>query len=61
MVDCWLNNKQKEDDVENLFVGATFCGEVSESDNKEDLIEWLGESIASLHITYTKKNMTNIK
>ena len=40
---------------------ATFCGKVSENDNKEDLKEWLGESGASPHISYTKKNMTNIE
>ena len=28
--------------------------------NEEDLEEWLGDSGESLHITYTKKNITNI-
>ena len=25
-VDCWPKKKDKEDDVENLFVGGTLCG-----------------------------------
>ena len=43
-VDCWAKNKEKEDDVDSLFVGAVLCGEVSKSNNKEDLEEWLGYS-----------------
>ena len=50
-VDCLAKNKDKEDDVDNLFVDATFCGEVSKSDNKEYIEEWLGDTGASLHIT----------
>ena len=30
-VACW--SKKKEDNLDNLFVGATLCGEVSESNN----------------------------
>ena len=26
-VDCWSKNEEEEDDVNNLFVRATFCGE----------------------------------
>ena len=34
-VDCWVKNKEKEDDVDRLFVGDILCGEVSKSNNKE--------------------------
>ena len=30
-VDCWVK-KEKDDDVNNLFVGDTLCGEVQEYD-----------------------------
>ena len=43
-VDCWAKKKKKEDNIDKLFVGTIFCGEVSESSNKEDLDEWLGGS-----------------
>ena len=42
-------------------MGATLCGEVSENDREEDLKGGLVESCASSHITYKKKDMTNIK
>ena len=59
-VDCSAKEgKEKYDDIKNLFVGATLCGEDQEESNKEDLKEWLGDSGASLHITYKKKNMTD--
>ena len=57
----WLlgKNEKKEDDVENLFVGAILFEEVSKSMNNEELEEWLGGRSVPLHITYTKKNLTN--
>ena len=33
----WVEKKGKECDIENLFVGATFIGEVSKSNKDEDL------------------------
>ena len=60
-VDFWSKNKQKEDDVNKLFVGGIFCREVSKIDNKEDPEEWLGDSSVSLHTTYTKKNLNNVE
>ena len=42
-------------------MGVTFYGEVSEYGKKEDLKEWLGNSGASLHITYKNKDMTDIE
>ena len=36
--DCWAKKgKDKDDDIGNLFVVATFCGEVSEEDKEEDI------------------------
>ena len=36
-VDGWTNKvKDKDDDVDNLFVGDTLCGEVQEENNEED-------------------------
>ena len=60
-VGCWPRKKEKEDDVNNLFVGVTICVEVLESDDKKDIEKWLGDIDASFHITYTKKRMTNIE
>ena len=34
-VDFWYNKKEKEGDVDNIFVGAILCGEVPKS-NKEE-------------------------
>ena len=42
-------------------MGAIFCGEVTKSNNQEDLEEWLGDSGASLHINYMKINLTNVE
>ena len=42
-------------------MGTILYGEVSESNNDEDLEEWLGESSVSSHITCTSKNLTNIE
>ena len=42
-------------------MGSTFCGEVSENYKEEDIKQWLGESSASLHITYKKKDTPNTK
>ena len=39
-VDCWSKNKEKEYYIKKLFVGATICGEVLESNNEEELEEW---------------------
>ena len=61
-VDCWAKKgKEKDDDVDNLFMGATLCGEVQEDNNEEDPKEWLGDSGASSHITHKKKDMTEVK
>ena len=39
--DCWDKKvKQKDDEVENLFVGSTLCGEFQEEKDKEDTEEW---------------------
>ena len=32
-VDCWVK-KEKDDDINNLFVGDKLCGEVQEYDKK---------------------------
>ena len=61
-VGCWAKQvKEKDGDVDNLFVGATFCGEVQEDNNEEDPKEWLGDSGASSHITHKKRDLTDIK
>ena len=49
-VNFWSQKNEKEDDVDNLFMGDTLYGEVLESDNKEKIEEWLGERGVSLHI-----------
>ena len=46
--------------MDNLFLVAIICREVSKSSNKEEIKEWLGYSGESLHITYTKKNLPNV-
>ena len=53
-------SKDKEDDVDNLFWGATLCEELLESNKAEEFEEWLEDSDASLHIQYTKAHSTNI-
>ena len=53
--------KEKEDDVDNLFFGDPFCGEVYKSNKNEYLEEWLVDSGSASHITYTKNNLTNIE
>ena len=50
-----------DDDVNNLLVGATFCGEIQEDKDKEYPIKWLGDSGASSHITHKKKDMTDVE
>ena len=50
-----------EDDIDKNFVCVIFSGEVSEISHEEELEEWLVDSGASLHITYTKNNLTNIE
>ena len=42
----WFLEKKKEkgEDVDNLFVGATLCVEVSKSCDKVYFEEWLGDS-----------------
>ena len=37
VVDCWEKNEDKEYDVDNLFVGSKFCGEVSDINNEGDV------------------------
>ena len=60
--DCCANKgKERYDDTDNLFVGAKLCGEVQEENNEEDIKEWLGDSGASSHITYKKKDMTDVE
>ena len=59
-VRCWSKNKEREDGVDNLFVGEKLCAEVSESNNDKYLEEWSGDNGASLYITYRKKNLRNI-
>ena len=56
-----MKNKDKEYDVQNPFVGATLCVKVSESNNNEDLEEWLLYSGVLSHTKHTKMNLTNIK
>ena len=48
--DCWTNNKDRDDDIYDIFLEPTFCEEVSE----EYLEEFLGYTGASSHITYKK-------
>ena len=60
--DCWAKKgKQKDNDVDNLFVEETFCGEFQEENDKEYPEELLGDSGASQHITHKKKYMTEVK
>ena len=47
-------DKGKYNDVENLFVESTFCGEVQEDNNEENHEEWL-------YITYNNKDMTDFE
>ena len=61
VVGCWEKNKEKEDDVYNLFEGAILCVEVSKICNKEDIKEFLRDRSLSLHITHTKKNLTYVE
>ena len=49
--DCWYKKKEKEYDVDNIFLGAVFCGKAPKNDKEEDPIECLGDSSASLHTT----------
>ena len=42
-------------------MGATLCGEFQEEKYKEDPEELLGDSGASSHITYKKKDMTQVE
>ena len=42
-------------------MGATFCGEVQEENNKEYPKKWLGESGASSYITHKKKGITYVE
>ena len=53
--------KDKDDYVNNIFVGATLCGEVQEEKNEENPEEWLGDSGASFHITHKKKDMIDVE
>ena len=53
--------EKKEDDIDKKFVCVIFSGEVSEISHEEELEEWLVDSGASSHITYTKNNLTNIE
>ena len=62
VVDCWKNKgKEKDYDVEKLFVEATFCEKVSEDDKEEDPEEWLGDNGASSHITHKKKEVIGVE
>ena len=47
--------------MDNIVLGANFCGEVSKSLNKEDFEEWFGDSGTSSHINYTKNNLTGVE
>ena len=42
-------------------MGEKLCVEVSECDKEEDPEEWLGYSGASSHITYKKKDITDVE
>ena len=42
-------------------MGATFCGEVQEENDRKYPKEWLGDSGTSSHITHKKKCMTDVK
>ena len=37
--------------MDKLFVGAIFCVDASESNNEEELEEWLGDNVTLSHIT----------
>ena len=56
-----IKEKDKDNDAENIFVGAKLYGEVQESYNKEDNEEWLGDSGELSNITYNKKDMTDVE
>ena len=60
-VDCWAKKKEKEDDVEDVFAGVILCGEVSEGRDKEDIEEWLGDSVTSSKTTCTNNNLTDVE
>ena len=61
-VDCWdKKRKEKDNGVNNLFVGDNFCGELQEENNEEDPEEWLCNSGASSLITHNKKDMTDVE
>ena len=42
-------------------MGAILYGEVQEYDKEEYKEEWLGDIVESLHITYNKKDMTDVE
>ena len=50
-VHCWYKKKDKDDDVDNIFVGGVFYVEIPNSDKEEDPKQCLWDSSASLHIT----------
>ena len=47
--------------MDNLFVGATFCGESTKNSNKEDIEEWLGDSGVPSNIKYTNNKLTTVE
>ena len=47
--------------MDNLFVGAISCGEVTKSCDKKETEEFLSDSYASSHITCMKNNLTYVK
>ena len=53
--------KQKDNDVDKLFVREILCVEVQEEKDKEYPEEWLGDSGASLHIIHKKKDITEVE
>ena len=42
-------------------MGYTLCGEFQEDNNEEYFEEWLGDSGTSFHITYKKKDKTDVE
>ena len=47
--------------MENFFVEEIFCGEVSDSCDKENLEECIGDSGAVLRITYMNNSLTDVE
>ena len=57
------NNTESTNTVEDMFAGMTHCVEINEAstERSSEFEEWLGDSGASTHITYSDYGMKNKK